>query len=133
MKRGVLFVIAALVLLGTIGGGAVYAQEVSIVNIPFQFTVNNKVMQPGKYEVTVTDATVISVTPEKGQAVFVPSITRLAQQKPGTESVLIVDKLENKYILSEFWLPGEDGYLVTDTKQPHQHHMIKGTKKAKTS
>jgi hypothetical protein len=130
MKRGVLLIVAAMALLGTVGGGAVYAQDISIVNIPFKFTVNHKVMMPGKYEITVTDAAVISVMPERGQAVFVPAITRLAQhEKPITDAMVVFDKLEDQYILSELWLPGEDGFLVTDTKQPHQHHMLKGKKK----
>ncbi len=130
MKRGVLLVVAALVLLGTVGGGAVYAQDVSIVNIPFQFTVNHKVMMPGRYDVTVTDATVISLTPEKGQAVFVPTITRLAQHdKPMADAEFVFDIVGGQHYLSEVWLPTEDGYLVTDTKQPHQHHIVKGKKK----
>ena len=130
MKRGAFLIVAAMVLLGTVGGGAVYAQDVSIVNIPFQFTANNKTMMPGKYEITVTDQTVISLTPEKGPAVFVPTITRLAQRaKPITEAEVVFDKLGDQYRLSELWVPSEDGYLVTDTKQPHQHHVIKGKKK----
>jgi len=130
MKRGVLVIVAAIVLMGTVGSGAVYAQDVSIVNIPFQFTANNKVMAPGKYEITITDPTVISLTPVKGPAEFVPTITRLAQRaKPITDAEVVFDKLGDQYRLSELWVPGEDGFLIADTKQPHQHHVIKGAKK----
>lgn len=130
MKRGIILIVGALALLGTVGGGAVYAQDISIVDVPFKFTVHNKVMMPGKYEIKVTDAAVISVMPEKGQALFVPTITRLAQHEtPLTNAMLVFDKVGDQYTLSEVWMPSEDGYLVTDTKQPHQHHLLKGKKK----
>jgi hypothetical protein len=130
MKRALLLIVAAMVLVGTMGGGMASAQDVAIVNIPFQFTANHKVMMPGKYEITVTDNTVISVTPQKGAALFVPTITRLAQHgKPMTEAEIVFDKMGEQYTLSEVWLPTEDGFLVNDLKQPHQHHVLKGTKK----
>jgi len=130
MKRAVLLIVAAVALVGTVGGGALYAQDVSIVTIPFQFTANNKVMAPGKYEITVTDPTTITLTPVKGPAVFVPTITRLAQHaKPITEAEVVFDKVGDQYRLSELWVPSEDGFLIADTKQAHQHHIVKGTKK----
>lgn len=130
MKRVLLLIVGAMVLVGTMGGGVVSAQDVAIVNVPFQFTANHKVMMPGKYEITVTDATVISVTPQKGAATFVPTITRLARRgQPMTETEIVFDKVGDQYTLSEVWLPTEDGYLVNDLKQPHQHHVLKGTKK----
>ncbi len=129
MKRALLLILGAALLLGTMGGGVAVAQT-AIVNVPFQFTANHKVMQPGKYEITLTDAAVISIVPVKGPAIFVPTITRLAQHgSPMVDAEVVFDKLENEYALSEVWLPGEDGFLVMDTKAPHKHHVLKGTKK----
>lgn len=129
MKRGLLLLIVAVALLGTIGGGAAYAQQISIVNIPFTFVANNKEMAPGTYEITVSDQAVLSLTPTKGQQVFVPTITRLALHQQIKDPTVVFDKMGEKYVLSELWVPDEDGYLVTDTKEPHQHHVLKGKKK----
>ena len=129
MKRVLLFVVVGIAVLATLGGAVAYAQDTSIVNIPFKFTVNKQTMMPGKYEVRVQDATVIAVVPEKGQPVLTPTITRLAQQQTLRDATLVFDRVGDAYYLSEVWMPTMDGYLITDTRQAHQHHVIKGTKK----
>ncbi len=132
MKRAVLLLVVALALVGTIGTGAVCAQETTIVNVPFSFTVANKVMPAGSYEITIQNETVVKVAPQKGQVVMVPTITRLAlREEPITTATFIFDRVGEQYYLSELWVPGYgDGYLVSDTKQPHTHQMVKGKKKA---
>lgn len=130
MKRGVFVLVLALALVAVVGGSVAVAQDVTIVNVPFKFTVANKVMNPGKYEVRVNeDRTMIMVTPEKGNAVMVPAITRLGMQQQLTDAKLIFDRVGDLYTLSEVWLPAEDGYLVHDTKQAHQHHIVPAEKK----
>ncbi len=120
----------ALALVGIVGSSAAIAQEATIVNLPFKFTVGSKVLNPGKYEVKLSeDRTMITLTPEKGVAMMVPTITRLAMQQPINDGKVIFDKVGEDYYLSEVWLPDEDGFLVRDTKQPHKHHTVNAEKK----
>ncbi len=130
MKRAVFLAVAILAIVGVVGSTAAYAQDVTIVNIGFKFTVGNKVMQPGKYEVRLNDdRSAISLIPERGQAIFIPAITRLALQHPITDGRLVFDVVGEQYVLSEVWLPVEDGFLVHDTRQPHKHHVLNAEKK----
>lgn len=130
MKLAVRFAVVLVAVLGVFAGSIAYGQEVALVNVPFQFTANHKVMMPGKYEVRVSeDLATVTMMPEKGQAVLVPMLTRLAQHTTMKDASLVFDKVNEQYILSEFWLPGQDGFMLVDTKQPHQHHILKGTKK----
>ncbi len=124
--------LAVVVLFGAVGQA--YAQEVSIVNVPFSFTVDNKVRPAGRYEITIggTGETVLTLTPPKGAAMAIPVITRLATQKTNVETSFVFDKVENTYYLSEVWFPTVDGFLTRDTKQPHTHHVLKGEKKTRT-
>lgn len=133
MKRGVLLTLVALALIAVTGGAAIAQSPITIVNVPFKFTVDKtKVLQPGKYEVTLSDdRAVITLTPEHGAAVFVPAITRLGVQTPITDGRLVFDNVNEQYTLSEVWMPAEDGFLVHDTKGPHKHHIVKGEPKKK--
>ncbi len=133
MKRGVLLALVALALVAATGGSAIAQSSITIVNIPFKFTVDqHRVMEPGKYEVTLNeDSTAITLTPQKGPAVFVPTITRLAVQTPISDGRLVFDNVNEQYALSEVWFPVEDGFLVHDTKVPHKHHIVKGEQKKK--
>ncbi len=129
MKRCFLLTVVAVALLAVFGGSA-FAQEISIVNVPFKFTFNKKAMEPGRYEVSISPDAIVTLTPAKGQAVVGEAFTRLGQHGTPIEvPTFIFDKLNDQYYLSEVWLPMQDGYLVNDLKQPHQHHTIKGAKK----
>jgi len=37
---------------------------------------------------------------------------------------VVFDKIGNAYVLSELWLPGEDGLLLHVTKEKHEHKVI---------
>ncbi len=130
MKRRVLFMVVAVALLAVVGGTSVFAQNVTIVNVPFKFTFNNRVMDPGRYEVTVSSEGIVTLMPPKGESVLGASITRLAQPvTPLSAPTFVFDKIGEQYSLAEMWLPMEDGYVLATTKQPHQHHTIKGSRK----
>ena len=130
MKRGMVVLVIVLALVGIVGPSAAIAQDVTIVNLPFKFTVGNKVLNPGRYELRLSeDRSMITLTPEKGSAMMVPTITRLAIQQPITDGKVIFDRVGEEYYLSEVWLPEEDGFLVRDTKQPHKHHTVNAEKK----
>ncbi len=127
MKRALVLAAAVIALVGLV---SVYAQDVALMNMPFKFTVGKTVMQPGKYRVTVSvDESMVTMTPERGQAAMVAAITRLGQHAKMNDATLIFDRVGEDYTLSEVWLPGQDGYLVHDTKTPHKHHIVKAEPK----
>lgn len=130
MKRSMGLAIVAFTLVALLGGASVtYAQDISIVTMPFSFTAGNKMMPAGKYEVSLKDQAVLTLTPEKGQGTVLLVITRLAPLAPLTDARFVFDKVGNNYTLSEVWFPAQDGFLVYDTKTPHTHHVLKGEKK----
>ena len=55
-----------------------------------------------------------------------PVLTRLARQplEGGTSETLVFDKVGAKHILSEVWLPDEDGFLLEATKEDHSHSIV---------
>jgi hypothetical protein len=70
------------------------------------------------------------IRPAKGTQVEAAVITRLAKPEVAlVEPKVIFDKVGDKYTLSEVWLPGRDGFLLTGTKAPHTHHAVKAVKK----
>ncbi len=132
MRRRALLVVAVVGLAVIAGSTLTYAQDVTIVNIPFKFTVGKTVLQPGKYELMLSDDPIpaLSLTPERGAATLTPYITRLAVPDPAiAEPKFVFDKVGEEYVLSEIWFPDRDGFLLHDTRQPHTHKAIKGAKK----
>ncbi len=97
--------------------------------IPFQFTAGKKVLPAGNYEV-VPDVGAglvrISSSDNKAAVAEVVVVTRLAAaiHSTATDAHLVFDKVGDTYILSEVWLPNEDGFLVHTTAGRHQHHVL---------
>ncbi len=132
MKTRALLVVAVVGLALIAGATLTYAQNVTIVNIPFKFAVGKTVLEPGKYELMLPDdpTAALSLVPERGHATLTPYITRLAVPDPPiAEPKFVFDKVGEQYVLSEVWLTDRDGYLLHDTRQPHTHKAVKGTKK----
>lgn len=104
------------------------AQLVS-VNIDFPFVAAGKDMPAGTYFVEVTGA-------EEGGRVIVRGsghssgpmsvITQLARHDKDAEPEIVFDKLGNRYLLSEIWIPGKDGLCLLATNIPHQHAVVGG-------
>jgi hypothetical protein len=104
------------------------AQAPSIVKakIPFAFSVEGKVLSAGEYEFTEDPKDrVISVRGSGGVA-LAPIITRLAAGIHTTpqDSHIVFDKVGDSHILSEIWVPGEDGFMLHITKEKHAHRII---------
>jgi hypothetical protein len=95
--------------------------------IGFEFTVGGKVLPMGDYEFVVTgDGQVVRVQGQ-GKAVEMANvITRLAGEMHTTpqDAHLVFDVVGTNHMLSEIWIPGEDGYLVHSTKGVHTHKVV---------
>ncbi len=96
--------------------------------IDFPFTVEGKILPPGPYKfVRDTLSTVFRVQGEGKNGVLAPILTRVAGEMRTTpqDACLVFDVVGDTYLLSEIWIPGEDGYLVLATKGQHMHKVIK--------
>jgi hypothetical protein len=97
-------------------------------NIPFQFTVENKLFPAGHYAFTPepNNEAIRIINMDKGPSGIALVITRLGSGIHTTEkdSHVVFDKLGDNYKLSELWYTGEDGFLVTATKGKHEHKMV---------
>ena len=134
MKRRVVVLLAAAVLLGVVHPAVSYAQDSALVTISFPFVAEGKTMSAGSYELALNNdrtAFVLTASP-KGTGVFLTTVTRLAAPEPPSGDFRIVfDKVADTFYLSEVWLPGQDGYLVYAANVKHTHATVKGHKKAK--
>jgi hypothetical protein len=98
------------------------------VNIPFQFTAENKLFPAGHYDFApeLNNEAIRIINLDKGPSGIVLVLTRLGLGIHTTEKDdhVVFDKLGNNYTLSELWYRGADGFLVTATKGNHEHKMI---------
>ncbi len=105
-----------------------YGQPYRIVaKIDFPFTIQGKVLPPGQYEFSRADQpSFFRVTDGSKNSTMAPIITRIAGDTHMTpeDAHVAFDKVGDAYILSEIWIPGEDGYLFTTTKEAHTHKVI---------
>jgi hypothetical protein len=103
------FVTATLLLLSLIvAAKAAEAQEPMSVNIPFSFLAGNMTLPAGEYRVQKLDrnSTVLLIhCSEPSASVLV--MTHAAQAKKlQTRSILVFNRYENRYFLSEVWTAG---------------------------
>jgi hypothetical protein len=106
--------------------GPVYGQIVQSVrtDIPYEFVVTSKALPAGTYTITLTHAG-LEVQSAASGVVLAHIITRLG----GTteflrDGTLVFDKSGGQRILSEIWMPGQDGILVHSTPKDHSHEIL---------
>jgi hypothetical protein len=124
--------VVGLVLAGTQAQARQISDDTPIIaDIGFAFTIGDKVMPAGKYEVEVPEGGLVVFRPLKAKGVAtVRVITRLGQSghAPEDDPRIVFDKVGDKYIASEVWMPYSDGYLIAGSREPHTHHSVKITK-----
>ena len=98
-----------------------------MAKIDFPFTVQGKVLPPGQYEFSRADQpSFFRVTDGSKISAMAPIITRISGDMHLTPEDAHVgfDKVGDVFILSEIWIPGEDGYVLAMTKEAHAHKVI---------
>ena len=138
MKRQAMAAGAALALLLVAGGLSAYGQ--TVFKIPFDFQAAGKKLPKGDYSVVLKgEAQVLLRQASTGQEVSVPVLKKIEKPKPPlAEPQLVFDEVGDfapsyteyltVYILSEVWLPGQDGAEVHVTRGAHQNKTIKAEK-----
>jgi hypothetical protein len=113
----------------TLGVVAAYAQRPrATVQIPFDFTAANSELPAGTYTITTDNANpgLLVLRNEKGgKSGLCPVITRLAPSESSKPQV-VFDKVGEKRILSEVYLPGADGFQLAGTTSEHTHQKVSG-------
>lgn len=105
------------------------AKEI-VANVDFEFYVGETAFPAGSYTISARNIGAESVTirPSGGKNVTsVAVITRIAQRQgsaPTNPSNLVFDKVGDRSLLSEVWIPGGDGYLVRGTAEEHQRVVV---------
>lgn len=125
MRNRALFIIGLFALMTV----SVFAQPQQVrATIDFPFTVENKALPAGTYDFIRNDtAQVFRVTDYSKNEAAAPIATRLATLMPGMGmgAYVVFDKVGDKYVLAEVWIPGEDGYAITISKAKHEHRIVK--------
>ena len=100
-----------------------------VTKVPFEFSVGDKTFPAGEYRVVHQKHQLphlrIQSADGKLTSALTP-VTRLASQHTGDapNASLVFDLVQEKHILSEVWVSGEDGYLLRGTQEEHQHEVI---------
>ena len=125
-----LLLVAAIV--AVVAGAAVAQTSMTRVNIGFGFVAAGQTMPAGNYSIEVSSGGPASrVTMRGAKNVVLPVITRLGRHDNDKDPEVVFDKVDGKFLLSELWLAGEDGYLLLATKTEHGHFVVGGSHPSK--
>ena len=120
-------------LVGLLALGSLFAGQATTemikVKIDFPFIAGGRSLPAGDYELRKDDqARVFRIQGPGKTGDVVQIITELAGElRVNPEgNGLVFDIVGSKYVLSEIWIPGQNGYLVEATKGHHTHKVIKG-------
>ncbi len=95
--------------------------------IGFDFTAGTKALPAGMYTFSVMNSEQeVRVQGEGNNAAIAFVVTRLAADIHTTpqDSHIVFDTVGDKSMLSELWIPGQDGYVLLVTKGKHGHKVI---------
>jgi len=94
-------------------------------NVPFGFEAGGKPFPAGAYQfkVQLGDRNVV-VSGAEGGGTQLQIITQLGGFSVFRDAGLVFDTVEGKHVLSEIWIPGEEGVLLSTTPKQHTHEMV---------
>jgi len=94
------------------------------IPIPYSFTVASHMYPAGKYAVTLNDRMLVMQS-SSGEQVNRMIISRLSGPNAFLQSgSLVFDNTDGKNILSEVWLPGQEGALVYSIPKGHTRAVL---------
>ena len=86
-------------------------------NVPFSFTVNKKVLPPGKYDVSNSAAHSLLIRGFGAGAVIMSQRTESATS---TSPKLVFHRYGDEYILREVWMGGGSGHTLPETRRERE-------------
>jgi hypothetical protein len=136
MKRQAAATAVALALILAAGVASAFAQ--AEFKVPFPITAGGKKLAAGDYAVAkAADGGLVLRQGATGKEIPLTVLERIAKPEPPVAgSRLIFDEVGDfapsyteyitVYVLSEVWLPGEDGFRIHVTKGAHKTKEVKG-------
>ncbi len=108
---------------------AAFAQSQSLrVTIRHAFTAGEKQFPAGQYQISRDPGLrFIRIAAADGKnAAQVPILTRIAASTHNTpkDAHLVFDKIGQTHVLSELWIPGQDGFVLNAPTGQHEHEVI---------
>ena len=112
MKVRILIFVFAVAILGLLTVGTASAQlEWGVkAKIPFDFVVGNQVMPAGDYtvrRVMPDDGYLVSIRKDDNSSYAIADVNGAYRLNPTRDTVLIFDRIGDKYFLRDFWFSGE--------------------------
>ena len=135
MKTAPVVAVAVLAVLALTGSTAVAqtsVQRSAVVTVDFPFVVNGGDLPAGSYLFQVEkDQVLVRSQSGPGKGAMINVLTRLGRHDNDAEPELVFDKVGGKFLLSEIWFAGEDGYMLLSTKEQHDHRVLGGSRPRK--
>jgi cytochrome c5 len=94
-------------------------------NVPFAFEAGGKALPAGQYQFKLpAHDQVLEVSSPTQVVARLHIITQLGRSSFTMDAGLVFDTFEGHHVLSEVWMPGQDGLLVHSTSKQHTHEMV---------
>ena len=109
MKTRALVMAAVMALTAMATTRVAQAQEVVVVNIPFDFSAGNKTLPAGEYSVRVqfNDRRMLLLERKDSSAAMFILTNNVVANAPQSESKLIFNRYGDRYFLSQVWNEGD--------------------------
>ncbi len=133
MKRNLIVGVGMLLVLAAAGTGAAATKDVIKVKVPFAFTVNDREMPAGDYDVYVADSNDLSAWVMRGaqgtsEEVFLTGEMNAAMPASATE--LVFDAVGDHHFLRKIWFEGETNGREIAVCKAEKALEMKGTPKS---
>jgi len=127
MRKRLIAAMSLLVLaLGVVAG---YAQRArASVEIPFSFTAGGSELPAGTYRISTDPNSpgILRIRSEAGDKTALCTVLTRLSASESTKAQVVFDKVGEKRVLSEVYLPGSDGFQLAGTKGEHTHEKVSG-------
>lgn len=125
MHRRLAVVCVAIIMAGFFGVSAL--AQAPVTKVGFDFFAFGHPYQSGKYVIELTPAGKVSLRSEKGkEAAEVTPLKSLGKDEKVKSTKLVFALVGSARILSEVWLPGQEGYLVASVSGEHDEQVLGG-------
>jgi len=104
----------------TLAVASVHAQSSTKieVSIPFDFTVGNSNLHPGKYTVTARGTAALMIRSKDGGSTAMRLTNAIHNSEPSAKTKLVFRQYGERYFLSEVWTVGENsGRQILQSRQ----------------
>jgi hypothetical protein len=107
----------------------VVGEEAITVVVPFEFTIGDRSFPAGSYRVghRVGPFQSLQLSSEDGKVRMpVLAVVRLPRRRTpdAPKASLVFDKVSDRLVLSEVWLPERDGFRLRSTKEKHERVIV---------